>query len=75
MKKLFTVPILLMAYNRPDTTAKVFEKIKKIKPLKLYVSVDGPKNIEEKYLISKVKKIVSDIDWDCKIKTRFRKKI
>ena len=74
MKKLFAVPILLMAYNRPDTTVKVFERIKKIKPAKLYVSIDGPKESNDKLFISKVKKIVRNVNWNCKVKTRFRKK-
>ena len=39
----FDVPILFLIFRRPHTTAKVFEKIKKVKPKKLYIAADGPR--------------------------------
>ncbi|MFZ2303665.1 MAG: glycosyltransferase family 2 protein, partial [Minisyncoccia bacterium] len=41
--KPFSVPILFIIFNRPDTTTRVFETIRKIKPAKLYVAADGPR--------------------------------
>ena len=68
--------VLLLVFNRPDTTIQVFEKIRKIKPHRLYIAADGPridkKNDEEK--INKVKEIVTNVDWTCKVKTLFRNK-
>ena len=72
----FKTPILFLAYNRPDTTALVFEMIRTVKPEKLYIAVDGPREgIEgENEKINKVKKIVSQIDWPCETKKLFREK-
>ena len=39
--KLMNTPILFLVFNRPDTTKKVFESIKAVKPNRLYISCDG----------------------------------
>lgn len=69
----FDTPILLIAFNRPDLTRKLFTQIQKIKPTNLFISVDGPRNnkIGEKDLCNEVKKIVDQINWPCLTKTRF----
>ena len=36
-------PILFIVFNRPETTIKVFEKIRQAKPLRLYIAGDGPR--------------------------------
>ena len=74
MVNFFDKPILFAAFNRPEPTKKVFAEIKKIKPKKLFITIDGPRNDEEKKKVDEVKKIVSDIDWPCKVKTLFRDK-
>jgi hypothetical protein len=38
-----TVPVLLVAFNRPLQTLKVFEAIRRVQPPRLYVAVDGPR--------------------------------
>lgn len=62
-------PILLIVFNRPITTEKVFKSIKLARPSKLYISADGPRNgnISDVNQCAKVKKIVSDIDWPCEV--------
>ena len=69
-------PILFLVFNRPYCTYKVFEKIKLAKPKKLYIVADGPRSEvhEDIKNLSEVKKIVTRINWPCKIKTIFRKK-
>ena len=71
----FNVPILLIVFNRLNTTQKVFEKIKEVKPKKFFIAADGPrKNKEgEKEKTGEVRKfILENIDWDCEVKTLFR---
>lgn len=65
--------VLLIAFNRPDTTQRVFDCIRKSKPSKLYFSVDGPRKncIEDEANVSKVKQIVYQVDWDCDVYTKF----
>jgi len=63
----FNVPILLIVFNRPNKTKKLFDIIKKIKPKNLYVSADGPreKNHNDLNLCSQVREIFNNIDWEC----------
>lgn len=60
-------PVLLIAFNRPDTIKIVFQKIREARPAKFYIALDGPREnkIEDKILIEDVKKIVENIDWPC----------
>lgn len=71
-----TVPVLLVAFNRPDTTKAVFDKIKLASPLKLYVAVDGPRHNKDKdiRLVNEVRQVVQQIDWKCEPKFFFHEK-
>jgi GR25 family glycosyltransferase involved in LPS biosynthesis len=71
IKKQLDVPVLFVAFNRPWTVKKTFEEIRKARPKKLYISVDGPRNEDERKKVEEVKKIVSKIDWACKVKKIF----
>ncbi len=70
------VPVLFLVFNRPDTTGRVFERIRAARPAKLFIAADGPRagrkdDIEK---CGAVKKIVSEIDWPCNVETLFRDK-
>lgn len=67
-------PILLVAFNRPEPTAKVFEAIRAAKPEVLYVATDGPRpgNHEDSAKVSRVRAITSQVDWPCLVKTLHR---
>lgn len=69
----FRTPILLLIFNRPDTTRLVFEQIKKIKPSKLFIAADGPREdrLDEKEKCEETRKIVKQIDWPCEVHERF----
>jgi hypothetical protein len=71
-----TPPVLLIIFNRPDTTKKVFEVIEKIKPKQLFIAADGPRSNKkddlEKCLLTR--KITENINWDCSVKRLYRKK-
>ena len=68
-----TAPILFLIFNRPETTEKVFNKIRQVQPKKLYISADGPREhkIDDKIKCEQAREVVSKIDWDCEVKTRF----
>ena len=74
--KLIDSPVLFIIFNRPDTTQKVFEAIKKAKPTKLYVASDGPRtdvpNDYEK--VKQARMIIDQIDWNCELYTKFEDK-
>jgi len=73
MKALDT-PVLLLIFNRPDLTAKVFESIRKMRPRQLFIAADGPRsNVKgelNKCLLAR--KVVGRVDWQCKVKTLFQ---
>lgn len=72
--KNFNTPILFIIFNRPKETGMVFEEIKKIKPTKLFVAADGPRNEDESKKCEKTREIIKKIDWNCEVKILFREK-
>jgi hypothetical protein len=69
-------PILFIIFNRPDTTAKVFEQIRSARPKRLYITADGPRDNkpDEDVLCRQTREIVNTVDWDCVVKTLYRDK-
>ena len=69
-------PILLMVYIKPETTVKIIERLKIIKPKKLYISINTPLKKKSKDIIKnkKVLDVLKLIKWECKIKYKKRKK-
>lgn len=72
MTQLYT-PVSLHIFNRPDTTKKVFAQIRKIRPYKLFITADGPRdNIPNDFdKCEETRSIVQNIDWDCEVFTNF----
>lgn len=68
--------VLLLIFNRPNTSIKVFEKICQAKPLKLYIAGDGPRvgKVGDKEKVNKARAIVNKINWPCEVKTLFSEK-
>lgn len=73
---MYSTPILFLIFNRPETTQKVFDIIKKQQPKYLYIAADGPRcdRPQDFNLCQKSREIVLKIDWDCEVKTLFRDK-
>ncbi len=74
MQKRFNTPILLIGFIRPDLIKRVFAQIRLVRPIKLYLAVDGARNETENSKVNEVRKIVKEIDWDCEVKTLFADK-
>lgn len=68
------VPVLFLVFNRPETTARVFDAIREARPTKLYVAADGPRPTKEGEADNchKVREIVTQVDWPCEVQTLFR---
>jgi hypothetical protein len=71
---MFDTPILLIIFNRPYTTAQVFEAIRKINPRKLYIASDAPrkgfKDDEQQCFLAR--SITENIDWPCEVKRLYQ---
>jgi hypothetical protein len=66
--------VLLVIFNRPETTQHVFEAIRTAKPPRLYIAADGPREnkIGEAEKCAEARRIVEKVDWECEVKTLFR---
>ncbi|MBU0460075.1 MAG: hypothetical protein KJ771_04670 [Nanoarchaeota archaeon] len=69
-------PVLLITFNRPENTRKVFEKIKQAKIKRLYIFNDGPRNgnMGDIKAQSQIKSLIDEIDWECDLHTNFQEK-
>lgn len=61
------VPILLMAFIRPDLIKRAMEHLSKFTPPILYVMGDGPRNDCEKELCEKSRNIALNPSWKCEV--------
>jgi len=69
------IPVLFLVFNRPETTAQVWERIREARPPRLYVACDGPRadRPDEPARVQAVRAITeSDIDWPCSVKRLYR---
>ncbi|HUF21872.1 MAG TPA: glycosyltransferase family 2 protein [Burkholderiales bacterium] len=67
-------PVLLLAFNRPDTTAQVLDAIRAGRPRQLFFAVDGPRDDrpDERGQVAAVRALADTIGWDCEVRTLFR---
>ncbi|MBW4513580.1 MAG: glycosyltransferase family 2 protein [Scytonematopsis contorta HA4267-MV1] len=61
--------IALIIFKRPDTTQKVFEVIRKVKPPKLFVIADAPRKEREGEVekCEETRAIIDQVNWDCEV--------
>jgi hypothetical protein len=73
---MYNTPILFLIFSRPDTTAQVFEKIRQIKPMRLYVAADAAREgrSDEAQRCIETRAIIKQVNWECELKTLFRDK-
>ncbi|KAM3110492.1 glycosyltransferase family 2 protein [Phormidesmis sp. 146-33] len=62
-------PVAFLIFNRPHTTARVFEAIRQAKPTQLLVVADGPRSNRagEAEQCAAVRAIIDQVDWDCDV--------
>jgi hypothetical protein len=73
---MYNTPILFLIFSRPDTAARVFERIREIRPSKLYVAADAARadRPDEAKRCAEARAIIDRIDWACELKTLYREK-
>lgn len=71
---MYTVPVLLIIFNRPETTRQVLSAIRQVCPRYLFVAADGPRTDRpgELQKCRESRKVIEEIDWECEVKTLFR---
>lgn len=67
-------PVLLLAFNRPETTAAVLESLRPVRPARVFFAVDGPRSGRdgEPERVAEVRRLAREIDWPCRVETLFR---
>jgi hypothetical protein len=66
----FDIPILFIVFNRLETTKRVFNSIRNIKPRQLFIAADGPrpnKPTDIEKCNSVIEYIANNIDWPCNV--------
>ena len=70
------VPVLILAFNRPEHVYKAIMTVQAYQPEKLYLACDGPrtgKKGDTELVYATQKCMLEAIDWPCDVKTLFRK--
>ncbi len=69
-----TTPVLLIIFNRIETTKQVFNAIRQVRPNHLYIAGDGARENEprDNFKVEEVRNyVLKNIDWTCKVETLF----
>lgn len=63
------VPILFVVFSRPDLTGRVFDRIREIKPRKLFIAADGPRKNrpDDAELCRLTREVTRNVDWECEV--------
>ena len=72
-KNDFITPVVLIIFNRPDITKKLFDVISNIKPTTLFIIADGPRNskVGEISKCQAARDIFNSIDWNCTVEKNY----
>lgn len=69
----FETPILILVFNRPDSTRQLLRILADVKPTKLYVGCDGARNAEEQLKVAEVRELIAnEITWPCAVFTQYQ---
>lgn len=71
----FDMPVLLLAWRRPDTTRQVIDAIRAVAPTRLFVACDGPRagRPEEAIAVRACRELIDRaVDWPCTVERLYR---
>ncbi|MEM9399521.1 MAG: glycosyltransferase family 2 protein [Verrucomicrobiota bacterium] len=63
------VPVAFFIFKRPETTRKVLDAIRQVKPEKIFVIADGARQNQpgEAEKCVETRSVIETIDWDCEV--------
>lgn len=64
-------PVLLIIFNRPDTTARVWEAIRAVQPPVLLIAADAARHPGEEAQVQAARAITEQVDWPCTLHRRY----
>lgn len=67
-------PVLLLTFNRPSHTARVWQVIRAMRPRQLWLSQDGPRPYfpTDRERCQQVREIIENVDWPCEVHRLYR---
>lgn len=73
MTEFDCAPILLIGFNRPERLKAQVDRLRVVKPRRLFVAVDGPRPDRpgEAEIVARTRAAVASVDWPCDLQTRF----
>ena len=71
--RLVQSPVVLIMFNRPNLTRKVFDAIASARPRMLFVVSDGPRSDikSDVQLVNECREIIKSVNWDCEVFTKY----
>ena len=74
MRATVDVPVLLIVFNRPEKTRRMFDAVRAAAPRRLYIAADGPRpdHPDDLDRCERTRRVFSGIDWPCEVRTRFQ---
>lgn len=76
MKEQYSVPVVLIVFNRPGLAEKMLECLKLLKPKRLFVISDGPREKVpgEKEKVEQVRGLFKNVPWPCEVQRNYAEK-
>lgn len=73
---LVDISVLIVFFTRSDTLQQVFNRVKEVRPARLFLYQDGPRKSrpDDSENISRCREVVSAIDWECEVHTLYQEK-
>lgn len=73
MAALVDISVLIVFFTRSDTLQRVFNRVREARPARLFLYQDGPREgrPDDVENIRKCREIVSMVDWECEVHTRY----
>lgn len=72
MQNCFSLPLLIITFNRPEQLKHVLDAISAVSPTELYIFQDGPRNDNDKVLCAEVRRVLQEkVYWPCDKHTFF----
>ena len=69
-EEAFDIPIVLITFNRPELVRQQLERLRRVKPEKIFFVSDGARQGKgEDELVQQTRNLVNTIDWQCDIET------
>ncbi len=74
MRPATDVPLLMIAFNRPEKTQRVFEAVRAAAPRRLYVAADGPRphvpSDPDRCALTRT--LLENVDWPCEVQRLYQ---